>query len=86
MANSEYGHCDSCGKPLDEDDDFTWRADAIRDALESADSVTRELLLAMFAARYLVEFVPEDIKKARRGLLREIDRETKEAIIRSCDA
>lgn len=85
MADEEYGHCDSCGKPLDEDD-FSWRADAIRDALESADSVTRELLLAMFAARYLVEFVPEDIKKARRGLLREIDRETKEAIIRSCDA
>jgi len=86
MADQDYGTCDHCGKPLDDEADFHRRADAIRDALETADDVTREALLAMFVARYLVGFVPEDLKKARRGLLREIDRETREMIIRNCDA
>lgn len=86
MADHDYGHCEDCGKPLTEDDDFTWRADAIRDALETADDGTRETLLAMFAARYLFGFTPEDFKKARRGLIREIDRVAKEIIIDNCDA
>ena len=86
MADQDYGTCDECGKPLSEGDDFNWRADTIRDALETADDVTREALLAMFAARYISGFVPEDYKKVRRSLVREIDRMSREMAIQNCDA
>lgn len=86
MADQDYETCDDCGKPLSEEDDFNWRANTIRDVLETADDETREALLAMFAARYLFGFVPEDHKKARRGLIREIDRIAKELVIANCDA
>jgi hypothetical protein len=89
MADQDYGNCEDCGKPLTEEDaqaDFNQRADMINAALEDADDATCEMLLAMFVGRYLSRFVAEDRKKARRALIREIDEETKDCVIRGCDA
>ena len=89
MATSDYGNCDCCGTPLTEEDmqaDFDRRADLIAEALDGADPVTCETLLAMFAGRHVSLFPVEGRKFARRELLREIDKETKEWVIRGCDA
>lgn len=86
MADQEYGSCDSCGKPLHGDDDFTWRADAINAALDDADWLTSETLLAMFVGRHLSRFPAEERQKAKRSLLREIGKETKTWVIDGCDA
>lgn len=86
MATEDYGNCDVCGKSLSEDDDFSWRADAINAALEDADDLTTEALLAMFVGRYISRFVAEDHKRARRGIARGITRETKRWVIAGCDA
>jgi hypothetical protein len=89
MAKQEYGNCDTCGKPLDDEDaqaDFNRRADMMKAALEDADYDTSTMLLAMFAARHLFWSTAEERKKARRDLIREIDRETKDMVIRGCDA
>jgi hypothetical protein len=86
MATQDYETCPDCGKPLSEDEDFTWRADAISAALEDADPVTCQLLLAMFAGRHLSRFEADIRKKVRRDLHREIDAETKDWVIAGCDA
>jgi hypothetical protein len=89
MATQDYGTCPDCGNPLSEEDaraDFNRRADLIMEALDGADPVTIEVLLSMFAGRYIAEYVPEDQKKAKRGLVREIGIQTREHVIRSCDA
>ena len=87
MADQTYGTCDDCGKPLPEDeDDFTWRADAINAALKDADDGTTEALLTMFVGRYISRFVAEDHKKARRAISRGITEETRRWIISGCDA
>ena len=89
MATQDYGNCASCGNPLTEEEmqaDFNRRADLLAEALDGADPITCEVLLAMFAGQHLSSFVPEHFKLARRELLREIDKETKEWVIRRCDA
>ena len=87
MATQDYETCPDCGKPLDEDQaDFNRRADLINEALEDADDATIEVLLTMFAARYLSCFTASERKKARRGFIRCLDEETKECVIRGCDA
>jgi hypothetical protein len=89
MADRDYGTCPDCGNPLDEEDaqaDFDWRANMIRDALDGADPVTIEVLLSLFAGRYISSFVPEDQKLVKRDLVREIGIQTREHVIRSCDA
>ncbi len=89
MATKDYGTCPDCGNPLDSEDadaDFTRRADMINAALDGADDLTVEMLLSMFAGRYISRFVAEDQTKARRGLAREISIQTKDWVIRSCDA
>ena len=86
MAARDYETCENCGNPLSAEDDVTWRADAINAALDGADWETCEALLAMFVGRHLSRFVAEDRRKARRGLLRGIDKETKTWVIDGCDA
>lgn len=86
MADQEYGNCDCCDKPLSDEDEFTQRADAINAALDGAEWEMCEALLALFAGRHLSRFVAEERHKARRGLFREIDKETKTWVIDGCDA
>lgn len=89
MADQDYGTCDDCGKPLSEDDaqaDFDRRADMIYAALDGADWETTEALLAMFTGLHLSGFDPVERKKARRGIIRVIDEETRDCVIRACDA
>ena len=86
MADGNYGHCEDCGKPLDEDDDFAWRADMISEALEGADADLSEALLTLFVGLHLSKFEAGDRKKARREFIREADNDTKRWVISRCDA
>jgi hypothetical protein len=58
----------------------------INAALEDADDLVAEQLLALFAGRYISRFVAEDRKKVRRDIIREIDLQTKDWVIAGCDA
>jgi hypothetical protein len=89
MATQDYGNCEDCGKPLTEEDaqeDFNWRADLIGDALDGADLNCCEALLTMFLGLHLSAFDAADRKKVRRDLMRMIDEQTKDWVIRGCDA
>ncbi len=89
MATEDYGNCDTCGNPLTEEDaqaDFNHRADMIQAALDGADWEMTEALLAMFTGLHLSGFDPVERKKARRGIIRVIDEETRDCVIRACDA
>ena len=89
MATQDYGNCDTCGNPLSEEDiqaDFDRRANMIHEALDSADDQLCEVLLTMFLGMVLAGVDAEDRKSARRCLIRDIDRETKDWVLRACDA
>lgn len=70
----------------DEDAEYFRRADAVREALEGADSYDEMAILTMFLARWLSHIHPDDHEKARKDMYEQLEHEIHEWTKADCDS